>query len=174
VGEILERRQAETSCRLNEMRGLLASAESRCAGKACVYATGSFGRGEASPHSDLDLFIVGNDLTRLDEICVKADLIQVTRDLGIEEFSGDGAYLLRYKTSELIETLGKPEDDSSNTFTARLLLLLESRPLVEAQVYQTVTRDVIAAYWRDTKTIATISCPPTWRTIFSACGEPSA
>ncbi len=42
-----------------------------------------------------------------------------------------------------------PEDDATNTLTARLLLLLESCPLVESAVYQDVTGQVIAAYWRD-------------------------
>jgi hypothetical protein len=40
-------------------------------------------------------------------------------------------------------------DDVSNTFTARLLLLLESCPLVGEVVYRDVVGDVISAYWRD-------------------------
>jgi predicted nucleotidyltransferase len=65
-----------------------------------VYATGSFAREEASEHSDLDLFIAGkvvednskkrSALSRLDEICVTAELIETNKDLGIPEFSGDG------------------------------------------------------------------------------------
>jgi Nucleotidyltransferase domain len=134
----------------------LRTAEAIVEAKACVYATGSFGRLEASQHSDLDLFIVGKKdgkrgslLKRLDEICLKADLIEVTRELKIPEFSGDGRYLVHYPVHELIKTLGTPEDDVANTFTARLLLLLESRPLLESTVYREVTADVIAAYWRD-------------------------
>ena len=56
---------------------------------------------------------------------------------------------MHYAAHELTDTLGKPEDDVTNTFTARLLLLLESRPLLEATVYDEVTREVVAAYWRD-------------------------
>src|SRR6202023_3331392 len=37
----------------------------------------------------------------------------------------------------------------TNTFTARLLLLLESCALIGKPVYREVTNDVIAAYWRD-------------------------
>jgi hypothetical protein len=127
-----------------------------------VYATGSFGRREASRYSDLDLFILGKSdakperggkkeslLSRLDEILIKSDLIEATRELGIPEFSGDGRYLVHYAVHELTDTLGKPEDDVTNTFTARLLLLLESRPLLGETVYQEVTREVVAAYWRD-------------------------
>jgi hypothetical protein len=160
MGELADRR-VRTSERIKELRARLLTAETIATGKACVYATGSFGRCEASRYSDLDLFILGksetkpgrdkkeSSLSRLDEILIKADLIEATRELGIPEFSGDGRYLVHYAAHELTDTLGKPEDDVTNTFTARLLLLLESRPLLEAAVYDEVTRDVVAAYWRD-------------------------
>jgi predicted nucleotidyltransferase len=144
-----------TSSRIEQLQATLSEAEKRSAGKACVYATGSFGRGEANPHSDLDLFIVGKAdgqgkrvLKRLDEICIKADLIEATRELKIPEFSGDGRYLEHYTVQELTRTLGTPDDDSINTFTARLLLLLESCPLLERAVYDEIS-EVIVAYWRD-------------------------
>lgn len=159
----LKRRRSATKKRLKELRIQLVDAEARAGDKACVYATGSFGRGEASTHSDLDLFIVGRDvqvgtppekrarsqLRHLDEICVKAELISATKRLNIPEFSGDGQYLTHYSISELIDTLGKRDDDVTNTFTARLLLLLESCPLVGDAVYRDVVDEVISAYWRD-------------------------
>ena len=155
MSELADRRSAAVA-RLQTIRRELTEAEERCSGKACVYATGSFGRCEASVHSDLDLFIVGKAdgagtrlLKRLDEICIKADLIEATRKLRIPEFSGDGRYLEFHTVRDFTETLGTPEDDVTNTFTARLLLLLESRPLLESTVYNEVTEDVIAAYWRD-------------------------
>ena len=58
----LKRRRSATKRRLSELRTRLVDAEVRAGDKACVYATGSFGRGEASTHSDLDLFIVGRDV----------------------------------------------------------------------------------------------------------------
>jgi predicted nucleotidyltransferase len=161
VGELSDRR-LQTEKRIKELREKLKDAAALAEGKACVYATGSFGRCEASEHSDLDLFIVGlkngkegrdgkegSRLNKLDEICIKADLIEVTQELNIPKFSGDGRYLTHYSVHEFTKTLGTPEDDVTNTFTARLLLLLESCPLLEEAVYQEVTRDVIAAYWRD-------------------------
>ena len=161
MGELADRR-SETEARICQLRECLEDAQALAEGKACVYATGSFGRCEASSHSDLDVFIAGrNDgrpgpdgkegslLTRLDEICIKADLIEVIRELKIPEFSGDGRYLTHYSVSQLTKTLGTPEDDVTNTFTARLLLLLESRSLFESIVYESITKDVIASYWRD-------------------------
>jgi predicted nucleotidyltransferase len=155
VSTILEERRRETKLRTDKLIALLADAEALCNGKACVYSTGSFARGEAHEWSDLDLFIVGTstqhkrDLRRLDEIRIKADLIEATQKEGIPEFSGDGRYLDHYTVHELTSTLGKPEDDVTNTFTARLLLLLESRPLLEPIVYRKITEDVVSAYWID-------------------------
>ena len=161
MGELAERR-AESDARIVKLRDELTAAQALACGKACAYATGSFGRREASQFSDLDLFIVGKSdgiegrdgkegslLKRLDEICIKADLIEVTRRLNIPEFSGDGRYLAHYSVHEFTKTLGTPEDDVTNTFTARLLLLLESSPILETDVYYEVTNEVIAAYWRD-------------------------
>lgn len=158
----LSNRRSQTEDRIREMRERLRDAEKYADGKACVYMTGSFGRGEASRHSDLDLFIVGKSsesesrsgkrgsaLSRLDKICIKADLIKATRDLGIQEFSGDGQWLDHYSVEELIRTLGTQHDDAQNAFTARLLLLLESGVLLGAGVYRDILDDVIAAYWRD-------------------------
>jgi predicted nucleotidyltransferase len=154
MGELSDRRK-QTAKRLGDIRKKLRSAEQIAAGKACVYATGSFGKGESSPHSDLDLFIVGKKngipgpdgkeaslLKSLDAIRIKADLIETTRQLGIPEFSGDGRYLVHYSVHDFTKTLGTPEDDVTNTFTARLLLLLESRPLVEEGIYSEIIEKV--------------------------------
>ena len=155
MGEILEARRNQTKSRFENLQATLSAAEKQAAQKACVYATGSFGRGEASRYSDLDIFIVGRcsrdrrALSNLEEICIKADLIEATQKLGIPNFSGDGEYLVHYTQQDLIETLGKPHDDASNTFTARLLLLLESKPLLGKDIYEQVITDVIAPYWRD-------------------------
>jgi len=161
VGELADRR-SKTTARVAELRGCLQNAEALASGKACVFATGSFGRREAGPHSDLDLFIVGKKdgkagidgkegslLKPLDEICLKADLIEATRKLHIPEFSDEGRYLTHYSVHEFTRTLGTPEDDVTNTFTARLLLLLESCPLLGPGVYREITEEVIVAYWRD-------------------------
>jgi predicted nucleotidyltransferase len=155
VGKVLEARRRETSRRLRRLRTALKDAAKLVDGRACVYATGSFARGEASEHSDLDLFIIGRTedgqraLPNLDEICLKADLIETTRRLTIPDFSGDGEYLQHYAVGELVDSLGTARDDATNTFTARLLLLLESRPLVGEDTYGLAINDVLSAYWRD-------------------------
>jgi len=149
-------RRDQTRTRIEQLRNQLKEAEALAEGKACVYATGSFGRCEASSHSDLDLFILAKNntdekssLRRLDEIRIKADLIEVAKKLGFPEFSRDGQYLDQHTVYEFTHTLGTEHDDVTNTFTARLLLLLESCALLEKAVYEEVIGDVVAAYWRD-------------------------
>lgn len=165
MGEILEARRVSASLRLTSLRDRLDRATEIARNKACVYLTGSFGRGEASAFSDLDLFIVsGGDseqppLSKLDEILLKAELIRATRELGFPEFSDDGEYFSHYPQWVLINRLGKQDDDVRNTFTARLLLLLESRPLLGEDVYSTVIPNVINAYWRDYETRETEFIP---------------
>lgn len=155
MGELLNRRRLETEQRIDALRSKLRRAKDLCGDSACVYVTGSFGRNEASSHSDLDLFIVGQGthevpaLSRLNQILVKADLIEASRDLGFCDFSGDGEYLTHHAVKDLLIKLGKPEDDANNTFTARLLLLLESTPLIGLAAYHRIVEDVIASYWRD-------------------------
>ncbi len=160
MGEIIERRWALTKPRLSTIQNYLKKAAEIAKDKACVYATGSFGRGEASQFSDLDAFIVGRmlpsdngtpepALRHLDEIRVKAELVNATLALGIPEFSGDGEFLRHYTIKELVENLGTSKDDSDNTFTARLLLLLESQPLIGTEVYDEAIATVIDAYWQD-------------------------
>lgn len=163
----IDERRAYSEQQLTKIIGKLNDAEKYLLNKqeelvACVYATGSFGRREASDRSDLDLFIAGRplgrygdgtliqrELSQLDEICLKAELVEVTRSCGLPEFDGDGEYLRHYTGAELIHSLGRPEDDLHNTFTARLLLLLESAVLIGPDVYDDLIQSVIASYWRD-------------------------
>jgi len=156
---MIEDRRAYSDQRFGELIDALANAAKTCEAKACVYATGSFGRREASQYSDVDLFIVSlcdqpgkeqkGRLSKLDEILLKADLIRATRKLGFPDFSKGGDYLQHHPANRLIEATGDRNDDATNTFTARLLLLLESKPLVGAGVHGQVIDDVIAKYWRE-------------------------
>lgn len=157
---LLEERRRHVDSRLTALRAALTSGDVDLEGKACVYVTGSFGRGEASLHSDLDLFIVGLTegdgagnprrlLSAIDEALLKADLIRAARSLGFPEFDREGGFLVHHSLRDLVGTLGHPQDDVVNTFTARLLLLLESQTLLGDRVYEHIIEKVGAAYWID-------------------------
>lgn len=157
VPELLTNRRHKTDERLEELSKELVTvgAMEIVDNRACVYATGSVGRGEMSDKSDLDIFIVRDralpsPLTNLEEIRLKARLIEVSRKFGFPEFSDDGEYVKTYDIkTDMLEKLGTKHDDYENVFTARLLLLLESRPVVGTLIYDRTIQDLIAAYWRD-------------------------
>jgi len=128
---------------LNELPGL------------CIYVTGSFGRLEASRYSDLDLFFVhkgssiDSPISRVRKTLLDADLIRAARESSFPEFSNDGEYLAVHYLDDVLNTLGGPDDDFRNHFTARLLLLLESRPLYGESVYEYALDKIIDSYYRD-------------------------
>ncbi|MCE6949485.1 nucleotidyltransferase domain-containing protein [Cereibacter sphaeroides] len=156
----LSTRRTQAGQKLQLLREKLGSAESILGDKACVYATGSYGRLEAGSQSDLDLFIVtkvneeageptSNQLSNLDTILVKADLIKATKLLQLPDFDADGKYLSSHSIHDFKKHLGGAQDDYRNTLTGRLLLFLESQPLVGEAAYNDIIEDVIAAYFID-------------------------
>lgn len=160
--DLIEQRKNATAVRLERIVGRLAAVQNMVAGKACVYATGSFGRLDAGNNSDLDLVIVGasaqdpdnpsaalSQLSNINAILLKAALINAAYDENLPPFDSDGKYLKHYSASYFVKTLGTPDDDASNAFTSRLLMLLESRPILGRDTYEELVRSVINAYWRD-------------------------
>ena len=154
--ELLSFRREYAARRLNELRSSIeTSAVLPQMQGLCIYVTGSFGRLEASAHSDLDLFFINEGssensrIPRITKTLLDADLINAARTLRFPDFSNDGQYLSVHYVDDIKNTLGGPDDDSRNYFTARLLLLLESRPLYGDEVYERVLRQLIDSYCRD-------------------------
>lgn len=121
----------------------------------CIYVTGSYGRHEANEHSDLDLFFVRegcqeeNELPYVQKIKIVSDVVRVAEEMGFPEFTGGGEYLKVHYVDDIIRHLGSPEDDYRNYFTARLLLLLESKPLTDESTYTSILETILDAYFRD-------------------------
>jgi hypothetical protein len=76
-------------------------------------------------------------------------LVDLTRKLKLPDFTGEGRYLECYTGAQLAAAIGSDKDDYLNTFTARLLLLLESRPVMGQSVYDKAVDTVLTAYFRD-------------------------
>jgi hypothetical protein len=130
---------------------------SELAQKVCIYTTGSFGRSDACSFSDLDVFIVSlqEQMTKaklvsgLQEIEILASILHVNRELGLPDLDGDGSFLKVHPLTDYLVGLGKPSDDADNTFTGRLLLLLESKPIFGEATYQHVRKECVERYWID-------------------------
>lgn len=143
---------------LLKVQGNLAGRQSCCRPDLCIFAAGSLARHETGRESDLDLFFISNGgvnsnpvapMSRLQEIQVFADLIQLNEELKLEPFSGDGEYLKVHDLQKLIDGTGSSEDDSENLFTTRLLLLLESKSLSGHVTYEHAIERVLDMYFRD-------------------------
>lgn len=159
----LAKARIESAKRFGALTQKLDAAEKLIAGKACVYTTGSFGRLEAGPQSDLDLFVIvdvmhdeGNTdrvskrlLDGIEEIKLKYHLISAVEHCGIANFDGSGRYLDSHLINDFVSALGSRSDDYQNTMTGRLLLLLESRPLLGKEIYLRLINQVIEAYFVD-------------------------
>ncbi len=121
----------------------------------CIYATGSFGRFEASPHSDIDLFFLNDKsqlvapVSRLNELRLFAGVIEAGEGLSFPTFSNDGEFLRIIYLDDMLSHLGGRNDDYQNYFTARMLLLLESTPLVNNDLYYRAIAGIIESYFRD-------------------------
>jgi hypothetical protein len=121
----------------------------------CIYVTGSFGRLDASQFSDLDVFLVSTgsaaapSLSKIDTTLVEAGLIEIGRKLGFPEFSNEGQYLAVHFLDDMLGDLGSPNDDCANHFTARMLLLLESRPIFADELYDGIITRTVETYFRD-------------------------
>ncbi len=157
----LAARRSQSNRGLARVRDEAASRLSNIVGDEplAIYVTGSFGRLEARfPHgSDLDLFFLygprdGSPESRLSRLTwfeLAAELIRITRDLEFEEFSRDGAFLQVHNVWHIGKQLGSQHEDAENGFTARLLLLLESRHVLNEDLYLSFMEQTIDFYYSD-------------------------
>lgn len=153
---VIDDRKDYSLRRIEELKQALSSGRRIADAKACVFASGSFGRLEASGHSDLDPCIVAlcdrkkdSKLSLLQEIRLKSEIVLAVETLGLDEIDGDGKYIGQFTNLGLVKEIGSPIDDSSNTFTTRLLMLLEARPIINEKIFNRVRKEIIEAYWVD-------------------------
>ncbi len=121
----------------------------------CIYATGSYGRFEASRYSDLDLFFVRqgsekkNAISVVEKSLTDAAVVKACRKLKFPEFTKGGIYLQVHYLDDILNLLGGHEDDYRNLFTARMLLLLESVSIFNEGIYNKAIGEIIDSYFRD-------------------------
>ena len=121
--------------------------------KLTVYCAGSLARMEIGQKSDLDVFVTAEDQdslkSRLAEYEIFAQLIHLNKELGFPPFSNDGEYLKVYFIDDLKDRTGSRRDDHENYFTARMLLMLESSPLIHDEIYDSHLNGILKHYYRD-------------------------
>jgi hypothetical protein len=149
-------RQRFSQERLQELsRQLAALQELKHLPPLTIFAAGSFGRHEASPFSDLDLFFLidgrREDVAdwKTHSLRLFGKVIEIADRMKFPKFSNDCEYLVLTPTAEVIDHIGSRLDDHANYFTARMLLLLESKCLYGHAVYHTILRRIIDSYFKD-------------------------
>lgn len=129
------------------------SAELLTQKELCIYTTGSFGRLEACEYSDIDLFFLSDNgaskFSKISKTLIDADIINICREMNFPEFSGDGTYLEVHGIEDMYSQIGSREDDYRNLFTARMLLLLESKPIYNADFYNKMLHTTVDKYYKD-------------------------
>jgi predicted nucleotidyltransferase len=119
--------------------------------KICIYVCGSLGRDELSEESDLDLFFIYDSVdtcNNLEKYRFFSKVYDVNKKLGFKDPSGNGLYWDFIFRKKLIE-IGSRDEDYVNSFTARLLLMLESKPIFNTVLYNNIIKEVISAYFKD-------------------------
>lgn len=119
----------------------------------CVYTCGSLGRLEATDDSDLDLFFISmnkerNEISNLDTYTFFSDLYAVTKTLKYPAPSKEGMYWSFTSKHDLLD-IGSREEDYVNSFTARMLLILESKVLYHDSGYNSLIKEIIEKYFID-------------------------
>ncbi|MDX2092939.1 MAG: hypothetical protein SFX73_34130 [Kofleriaceae bacterium] len=122
-----------------------------------IYVTGSGGRGEMSAASDVDLFIarISDRNSPVDAFHFQQAVARTFHAMQLPEPSNDGQFLKVHSATSLCGLMGKPTDDTENTLTARMLLLLESACLPSTTpAYRKLLQRVLASYWKDSEYVA--------------------
>lgn len=124
--------------------------------KVCIYACGSLGRLEMVETSDLDLFFItpnpseGNEpvVSVLDKYLFFSKLHEVNSNLGYPKPSKEGLYW-EFISKENLLDIGSRQEDYNNSFTARMLLILESKPLYNEKFYNEIIEETVNKYFAD-------------------------
>lgn len=147
---IFDQKRENSASKLRELRAsLLNLPELEPFTELTVFATGSYARGEASTHSDIDLFFLNRSAinsipdVNINTIRLFAKIVEISHSLGFPKFSNDGVYLKIIEAPQILFHLGNAEDDYKNHFTARLLMILESKPVYGDAAYDAILREVI-------------------------------
>ncbi|WP_020183558.1 nucleotidyltransferase domain-containing protein [Methylotenera sp. 1P/1] len=120
-----------------------------------IFCAGSLARLETGEKSDLDVFVLATKEEKLEsrlfEYTLFSRLISLNEQLKFPPFSNDGEYLKIHFLDELKNRTGSRRDDVENLFTVRMLLMLESKPLVNEVLYNQHLTSIIEHYYRDGK-----------------------
>lgn len=121
----------------------------------CVYACGSLGRLEMTQNSDLDLFFISlNDSEvdpmekNLNKYIFFSKLYEINHTMQFPDPSKKGEYWSFINKADFLD-IGSRKEDFNNSFTARLLFMLESKPIFNKRIYNQLLEETVSKYFVD-------------------------
>ncbi|MEM9691765.1 MAG: hypothetical protein AAGA56_04425 [Myxococcota bacterium] len=84
-----------------------------------------------------------------DADAIEEALSHALSNVGLPGLDADGKYARLVAGSSLLQHLCSPEDDESGALTNRMLLVLESQPLINRGAYERLLSSTIDAYWQN-------------------------
>lgn len=147
--EFYNKRKEHSDKKINELKQMMID---KFPENVTIFVVGSLGRSELGEKSDLDLFIVSDGrISKIKEYEIYVELIKIAKNLEFPDFSNDGQFLHIHKLEDLKNFTGKPEDDSENLFTTRMLMLLESKVVFNEDLFRKSLKGIVEHYLRDKK-----------------------
>ena len=137
--------QAFSARRLNRLRHCLDQGLGK-EDRFTVVVTGSLGRHEANPGSDLDYFIIGAEADR--NAAIAYNIPGLLESGRCRQPAADGPFEAFVSTEELIGRIGLDGDTNAIT-TRRLLFLLECEHLFNEALKRRLVSELIAHYVHD-------------------------
>lgn len=120
---------------------------------ASVYVAGSMARWEANDDSDLDVMILhdsggSSPLTDVQRAHTLALVDEIRGQTGFRDFSRGGHFVQFHSVDRMTTGIGGEDDNSTNQFTARMMLLLNGVPLINQAFHDKAFDQVLDSYWR--------------------------
>lgn len=109
-----------------------------------IVVAGSFGRLDACSESDLDYMIL-TEKPNGDMADVKSVIVEAAKELGIPMPNQTGVFSETIPITDMIERTGS-KDDSISSLAQRMLLLMESRPIYNEQLFRDVVNRTLRKY----------------------------
>ncbi|MEH6671631.1 nucleotidyltransferase domain-containing protein [Halopseudomonas sp.] len=150
----VKRHRNFTSDNLELIRDALVStlANSPHKDKVTIVATGSYGRGEASESSDLDVFILFDSDRPAEEVLqTELELIKIALEKVVPNPAGDTGTFgpdVTIRFDEMLKNLGG-DGDTNQSLTRRMLLLLEGTWLYGADRFARYRCDLLEKYIKE-------------------------
>lgn len=121
----------------------------------CVYACGSLGRLEVTQNSDLDLFFISLNDSKVDPMekninkyIFFSKLYEINQAMKFPDPSKEGEYWCFINKADFLD-IGSRKEDFNNSFTARLLFMLESKPIYNEKMYNQLLVETVSKYFVD-------------------------